>query len=199
VHDNGEGPQIPYPHTDGNGIIIDTTLGSSTCPTCGTPYPGDILVLGNISYNNGGGGIHVFLSQNVTVANNTVYNNYLDQENPGTARGELSNGGSKKITWLNNIAYANPGTGILAYNTPTICFTVSGGFSISNTWTDNITFGAPASISQSTNMVSINPQLTNPPGANFIPVKASPAIGAAKPESYIPVKKPNIGAYYGTP
>ena len=82
VHDNAEGPAVTDSHTDGNGIIIDVTFGSSKCPTCGTPYPGNILVLGNVAYRNGGGGIHLFLSQNVTVANNTVYDNHLDRGEP---------------------------------------------------------------------------------------------------------------------
>jgi hypothetical protein len=82
ARNNGEGPSIPGDHTDGNGIIIDTTMGSAQCPTCATPYPGKILVLGNLSYDNGGGGIHIFLSKDVTVANNTVY--IIITSTPGT-------------------------------------------------------------------------------------------------------------------
>jgi len=32
---------------------------------------------------------------------------------PATARGELSNLGSRNITWINNIAIAVPGSGVL--------------------------------------------------------------------------------------
>jgi parallel beta-helix repeat protein len=217
VHDNAEGPGIvpqqgctPIPpatqgppcyHTDGNGIIIDTTIGSSTCPTCGTPYPGSILVLGNVAYNNGGGGVHVFLSQNVTVANNTVYNNYLDVYNPGTARGELSNLGSSNITWVNNVAIATPGTGVLANNRPIISAPLGGGFQDSGIWTRNITFGASnisdsqSKVSTTSNLVSINPKLTSPPVANFVPLAGSPAIRTGTPQPYLASKTPNIGAY----
>jgi parallel beta-helix repeat protein len=205
AYDNIEGPSVPTPHTDGNGIIIDTTLDSSTCPACGTPYPGQILVLGNLAYNNGGSGIHLFLSKNVTVVNNTVYNNDLDAANPGTERGELFNGGSQAITWINNIAYAVKGGGILADNKPIATFPVQGGFEDSGTWTKNITYGAaPQSdrnsfVNPKTNLIGINPMLTNPANGDFVPLSGSRAVASGQAESYIPVAKPNIGAYYSDP
>jgi parallel beta-helix repeat protein len=200
VYGNGEGAAIPYPHTDGNGIIIDTTFGSASCQTCGTPYPGQILVLGNLAYNNGGGGIHVFLSKNVTVANNTAYNNYLDTQNPGQARGDLSNGGSQNITWINNIGYAVPGSGVLANNEPIITFPVTN-FPDSGTWSNNIAYGAPVTsdsrspVSAASNMLGVNPDLTAPASGNFVPLAGSPAIGAGLSESYLPWTPPAIGAY----
>jgi parallel beta-helix repeat protein len=201
AHDNSEGPSILGEHTDGNGIIIDTTLGSASCATCGTPYAGGILVLSNVSYNNGGGGIHVFLSSDVTVANNTVYNNYRDQLNPAKMRGELSNGGSKNITWVNNIAIAVPGSGILSNNRPIVTFPLSSGFEDSGTWTRNIAVGGKvisdetSYVNPSMNLISVDPQLTNPVKGNFVPLSSSPALGAGLPESYIPSPVPNIGAY----
>jgi parallel beta-helix repeat protein len=201
AHNNSEGPTIPAPHTDGNGIIIDTTLGSSTCPTCGTPYPGNILVLGNLAYGNGGGGIHVFLSKNVTVAGNTVYNNYLDTLNPGTARGELSSGGSQDITWVNNIAIAVPGAGVLRGNRPIVSFPTFGKFLVSGSWTKNIAFGAAvistrrSYVDPATNLVGVDPRLADPARGDFVPLPGSPAIGAGQPESYIPSLAPDVGAY----
>jgi parallel beta-helix repeat protein len=200
ARNNGEGSAVPAPHTDGNGIIVDTTLGSSTCPTCGTAYPGNILVLGNLAYDNGGGGIHVFLSENVTVADNTVYNNFLDPLNPGTLRGELSNGGSKNVTWVDNIAIAVPGSGILTRNEPIVTFPV-GSFPDSGSWTKNIAFGAPVTsdatsyVNPATNLIGVNPQMTNPAGGNFVPLAGSPALGRGQPESYIPSPTSDIGAY----
>jgi parallel beta-helix repeat protein len=200
THDNGEGPLLPGAHTDGNGIIIDTTFGSSKCPTCGTPYPGDILVLGNVAYNNGGSGIGVFMSKNVTVANNTVYNNYLDPLNPGTARGELSQGGSQNVTWVNNIAIAIPGRGVLANNKPIVTWEVAGGFQDSGARKRNILFGAQISNAisndaSSANMIGVNPQLANPAGHEFVPLPGSPAIGSGLPRNYLRSPTPNIGAY----
>jgi parallel beta-helix repeat protein len=201
AHDNSESPSISGEHTDGNGIIIDTTLGGSSCSTCDTPYPGGILVLGNVSYNNGGGGIHVFLSSNVTVANNTVYNNYRDQLNTGKARGELSSGGSKNISWVNNIAIAVPGSGILSNNKPIVTFPLSGRFEDSGTWARNIAIGGEvisnktSYVDPSMNLIGIDPQLTNPVEGNFVPLPGSPAVRAGLPESYVPSAIPNIGAY----
>jgi hypothetical protein len=200
ARNNGEGPTIPAPHTDGNGIIIDTSFGSAACPTCGTAYPGDILVLGNLVYDNGGGGVHVFLSENVAVVNNTTYNNYLDTFNPSTPRGELSNIGSQNVTWVNNIGIALPGSGVLAGNEPIVSYPV-GRFPVSGTWTKNIAFGAPdtdtprSQAAPATNLIGVDPELTNPAGGNFVPLAGSPVLGAGEVESYIPSLRPNIGAF----
>jgi parallel beta-helix repeat protein len=201
AHDNSEGPSISGEHTDGNGIIIDTTVGNASCSTCDSRYPGEILVLGNVSYNNGGGGIHVFLSSDVTVANNTVYNNYRDQLNLGKARGELSNGGSKNITWVNNIAIAVPGSGIFSNNKPIVTFPLGGGFEDSGTWARNIAVGGEvisdktSYVNPSMNLIGVDPQLTSPVEGNFVPLSSSPAVRAGLPESYVPSPTPNIGAY----
>ena len=71
----------PY-NSDGNGIIMDTfsSKGGNT-----VEYVNQTLIAFNVVYNNGGGGIHIFKSQHVTVANNSCYNNYLDPNNRGSA------------------------------------------------------------------------------------------------------------------
>ena len=59
-------------YSDGNGIIIDYNKNTGrTFPA----YKGKTLVENNISYNNGGSGIHSFNSANVDIINNTLYNN----------------------------------------------------------------------------------------------------------------------------
>jgi hypothetical protein len=108
--------------TDGNGIIADTWnwncgAGNAGCATGATPYVNGGLVAFNITYNNGGGGVHIFSSDYVTVSNNTCYNNYLDINNTGTVRSCIDTNGSWGNTVLNNIAYAVCGSGILANNT----------------------------------------------------------------------------------
>jgi hypothetical protein len=201
THDNGEGPSIPPPHSDGNGIIIDRTFGGAKCPTCGTPYPGNILVVGNVSYNNGGSGVSVFLSKNVTVANNTVYNDYLDPANPATARGELSGGDSQNITFVNNIAIAVPGPGVRSNNKPIVIWPKSDGSRDGNTWTRNITWGAKvvapdvSSDAIAGNMIGVDPKLTDLTKGDFVPLPGSPAIGAGQPRNYLLSSTPNIGAY----
>jgi hypothetical protein len=108
--------------TDGNGIIADTwnwncSAGNVGCTIGAAPYVNGGLFAFNVSYNNGGGGVHVFSSDYVTVANNTCYNNYLDLNNTATARSCIDTNGSWGNTVLNNIAYAVCGSGILANNT----------------------------------------------------------------------------------
>ena len=62
--------------TDGNGIIIDFFNGPQTGQPDG--YPKNTLVENNLSFNNGGRGIHLFNSNFVTVRNNTTWhNNYV--------------------------------------------------------------------------------------------------------------------------
>ena len=223
AHDNSEGPGIvpkqgctpsppatkgpPCLHTDGNAIIVDTTLGSNNCPTCGKAYGGNILVVGNVAYNNGGRGVQVFLSKNVTVASNTVYNNMLDIYNTSMLRGELSNGGSQNIVWRNNIAYAVPDSGLLGTNVPVVSGMVNFGGSASTafpdtgSWTHNLLFGGPVisdagnTISHSLNLIGINPLLIKVTAGNLVPRPISPVIGAGMAEPYLSTPTPDIGAY----
>ncbi|HEY3638553.1 MAG TPA: hypothetical protein VGK90_10415 [Rhizomicrobium sp.] len=102
--------------TDGNGIIMDTfsTLNGNT-----VNYTAPTLVAFNVSYNNGGGGVHIFASDNVTAANNSVYNNYLDPNNSGAARAGIDTNDSYGDTIINNLVVgipAAPGSGGCAFN-----------------------------------------------------------------------------------
>jgi hypothetical protein len=73
-----------------------------------------MLAYGNISYNNGGGGVHVFASYNVYVVNNSAFNNYIDpEETAGTAMIDDNQGGntdSSGVTY-NNFFYNNIAVG----------------------------------------------------------------------------------------
>ena len=83
--------------TDGNGIIIDDLNNSqSKNPS----YRGRVLVQNNVSYHNGGRGIHVYHSDHVDVINNTTFGN-------GVA--ELSAVFVSDVQFVNNIAYARAG------------------------------------------------------------------------------------------
>lgn len=94
--------------TDGNGIIIDDLLGTQAFvgKAQHKPYMGKCLVSNNIVYNNGGSGIHVYLSANVDIINNTAFKNGRHEKmNPGqifAIRG-------KNVHIINNIMYAIPG------------------------------------------------------------------------------------------
>jgi parallel beta-helix repeat protein len=91
--------------TDGNGIIFDTDARFAGNPT---NYTAPMLAAFNIVYNNGGGGIHINGSSNVTVANNSCYNNWLDPANNATYRGCIDDNGGSGNTFINNIAVAVP-------------------------------------------------------------------------------------------
>ncbi len=177
VYNNSEGTlaqnnQGSNGHTDGNGIIIDTTLGKN--------YQGPILVFGNLAYGNGGGGVHVFMSANVMVANNTAYNNYTDPMNYGTARGELSAAGSTGVTFTNNIGYAMPtATGITANNSPLNAFAMPG-YPLSATVNNNIFWGAAPQaqgINLTGNMMA-NPMFSEPAEGYFRLRTGSPGLSA---------------------
>ena len=83
--------------TDGNGIIIDDLNNSQSK---NPPYRGRVLVENNVSYHNGGRGIHVYHSDHVDVINNTTFGN-------GVA--ELSAVFASDVRFVNNVAYARSG------------------------------------------------------------------------------------------
>jgi hypothetical protein len=95
----------PY-DTDGNNITIDTLNWDNGSGT--TPYAPGTLVAFNIAYNAGGGGVHIFNSEDVTAANNSCYNNYLDPYNNGSNRACIDTIGSYEDTIINNISVAIP-------------------------------------------------------------------------------------------
>jgi hypothetical protein len=97
-------PANPY-DTDGNDIIIDTLDNAGGT---GVVYPGSVLVAFNVTYNAGGRGVHLFQSENVTVANNSCYNSALDPSNNGSYRPCIGDNAGYNNTFINNIAYAIP-------------------------------------------------------------------------------------------
>ncbi len=190
----------PGCHTDGNGIIIDKTLNVDR--SGGVPYAGGVLVAGNVVYGNGGAGIQAYLSEHVTIANNTVYDNHLDLDNTGTWRGELSSVDSADIAWVNNIAYAVPGSGVRSQNSAVLVATTGSHTNADVTWTGNLTFGAPVkvysaggAVDPARNRSNIDPRFTNLAGKDFTLQAASPAVHSGAPESYLISATPDIGAY----
>jgi parallel beta-helix repeat protein len=215
TYDNKETAAILGQHTDGNGIIVDDWLDTQDSPS--QPYTSQALVQGNLSFNNGGRGIEVFLSTNVTVANNTCYNNNLDMQDPGTWRGELASFASSNITWINNIAWTVPAPSNpkLQFNTAMVQGTYGGWPDNNVVWTYNITFdgtsGHPSLRFDTTNATALRTKFlaANKTGVNPIlttlkPATGSPAIRTGTPTpSYPPMSlegtpmtsPPNIGAY----
>jgi parallel beta-helix repeat protein len=91
--------------TDGNNIILDTfgTINGNN-----VAYPDQTLIAYNIVYNAGGGGIHIFGSEYATVANNSVYNVYLDSDNKSSDRASVDTNNSYGNTIINNIMVSIP-------------------------------------------------------------------------------------------
>jgi parallel beta-helix repeat protein len=142
----------PY-DTDGNGIIIDTFKNE----TSKVIYPYQTLVAFNIAYNNGGGGVHIFRSSNITVANNTTFNNQIDPFNNGTGRPQIDINNGDNNVFVNNIAYGVQATSLSdprceGTNPCTIQLYIFaflggdgglGGLTLSdlnNTWNNNVSF-----------------------------------------------------------
>jgi len=89
--------------TDGNGIIIDDFHGDQMNQP---NYIYKTLVENNLCYNNGGRGILIFASDNVTIQNNTVYyNNYILKDFWDT--GDLQIDGGINNAFYNNISVTN--------------------------------------------------------------------------------------------
>jgi hypothetical protein len=79
--------------TDGNGIILDS-YGS---------YQGRSLVVNNLSFNNGGRGIHVFKAGNADIVFNTAS---LNSQKQITGDGEITVQNSQNVRVFNNIMVA---------------------------------------------------------------------------------------------
>lgn len=182
---NSEGPLIDGEHTDGNGIIIDDFQDIHGKNVSG-PYRHRTLVENNLVFGNGGKGIQVTWSDNVTVRNNTAAFNNQDSQNPATWRGELSNAQSTGNIWVNNIAIADTGadhrnSGIGTYS--------YGGYVNDVVWSNNLSFsGHPGERSVTAegsaapgagdNMLGRDPMLEDPLAGLFHPGPGSPALGA---------------------
>ncbi|MEM8485182.1 MAG: right-handed parallel beta-helix repeat-containing protein [Bacteroidota bacterium] len=173
----------PIGTSDGNGIIVDNFQNEGST---NVNYPHRTLIENNLSYNNGGKGLHLFKSDNVDVFNNTVYHNNTDTQNTGTWRAELSLVYSKNTVWRNNIGYANPGQGILAWNRGILIAR-----SEDMIWENNISYSGSAgdisvnfsgtSVTEAdlaNNLLGVDPLFRNPGDADFTLRQNSPAIDA---------------------
>lgn len=173
--------------TDGNGIIIDDFRNDHDSGF-NVQYPHDTLIENNLVFDNGGKGIHIFQSNHVLARNNTAYHNNTDTQNPATWRGELNVNEGADITWVNNIAVANPGSGVLSNNTAFLIGRAEDVSIVSNL-TAGPNGGSTIAIdgdgqiaTMSGNQVGANPRFANPSTdpqlGDFTLTAGSPAIDA---------------------
>ncbi|MEH1976168.1 MAG: right-handed parallel beta-helix repeat-containing protein [Nostoc sp.] len=94
--------------TDGNGIIIDSSRNDQNNSKLDA-YKGRTLVQNNLTFNNGGSGIHAFFSDHVDIVNNTAV---LNNQTPELKGGQIFAHTSSDVRILRNILYAFPGKGI---------------------------------------------------------------------------------------
>jgi serralysin len=172
-------------NTDGNGIIIDDWQWTQNAPNI--PYLGGGLVRGNLCYHNGSKGIQCFVSDNVTIVNNTCYDNNWDLHQIATWRGDINVQGCGGIVCYNNIAYCVVGSAIAANNTP---FLMQQSAGTANVFAGNISFGAANNVGAPdtypttgtlANKAATDPMLKAVLGGNFYPWPSSPAFGWGKP------------------
>ena len=201
--------------SDGNNIIADTfnNAGSTN-----VTYPGNTLIAFNVSFNAGGRGIHIFNSENITVANNTCYNSSLDPNDNGTYRPCIGDLNSYNVNFINNIAYGIPGSGINAYDAAFTGGYLPGGGHALDTFSNNLSYCKTTpqggcnqmfngdSFSCTSNQCNTDPQWlsvgtqtvgteTTPPiSANFALKLGSPAIGKGLLEPYLPSQSIDVGA-----
>jgi hypothetical protein len=168
--------------TDGEGIIFDDGKHSQGD---NVPYTPMTLIVNNLIHDNGGGGVEVNVSLNVSVINNTAYNDRL-LSNSFTWRGDCDDQQSSNVTWANNICWL---TNAAAANSTAVLETLSSKDS-GIVWTNNFVYdGVDGEVSWnvnghlfpaqwvSQNRIGVNPMLLQP-GSDFRPAAWSPLIGA---------------------
>jgi len=101
-------PNLPAPlaghTTDGNGIIIDDFRHDQVWQGRKTaPYRSATLVENNVVHDNGGRGIEVFRSDDVTIVNNTSLGDLLDLHMVRGEYGEIYVAFASRIRLFNNI------------------------------------------------------------------------------------------------
>lgn len=152
--------------TDGNGIIVDDTRNIQN-DVSSEPYRGRTLVENNLTYDNGGRGILVYLSDQVVVRGNTSYQN---------ARTNTENFNSD---WLiNDAANVNVYGNIIVPRLDRISIQT---YSLNNVrFNHNIYFSGQGHPTRSATDRVVNPRFVrasiNPQLANFRLQASSPAI-----------------------
>ncbi|MCC5631644.1 right-handed parallel beta-helix repeat-containing protein [Nostoc sphaeroides CHAB 2801] len=147
---------------DGNGIIIDRGMNKQKGSKL-SPYRGRTLIANNISYKNGGGGIHTFQSENIDIVYNTTY---LNNQSPEISGGQISINASNNINVLNNILYSERGKAINSSRGQNIRFDY------------NLNANSQLIKTSGSNDMIANPQFMNVSAGDFRLKSTSPAINS---------------------
>lgn len=164
--------------SDGNGIIIDTNY----VPAKNQIYLGRTLAQNNLSFNNGGSGIHSFRSHQIDIINNTAY---MNGASPELAWGQIFVQSTDDVRMMNNILVARDGQPV---NTVSSDISDKGNTRI--TRMNNLYFGGGTPPIMGPNDKIADPLFVNPsldPASADFHVKAdSPAVAAGKREPLVP-------------
>ena len=108
--------------TDGNGVIIDDGRNTqSIVGDASAAYKGATLIENNLVYDNGGRGVNVYSSDNITVRYNTTYHNARSVSS--AINSELVFGDASNVRVVSNIVVARPDRKIISsYNTSNVTF-----------------------------------------------------------------------------
>ncbi|MEU2631216.1 DUF1565 domain-containing protein, partial [Kitasatospora sp. NPDC007106] len=183
VHDNET--RVKWEHcqcySDGNGIIIDTLKGHD--------YKGRVLVANNVSYDNGGSGIHSYKSQHVDIVHNTAYQNGRSTRMDPYANIYAQD--STDVRVLNNVTSGRPGQP-----------TNSQHRDVDVTYDYNVYYGGRAPEVKGPHDIVADPRFVKPgtgAGADFRLGKGSPAIGTAEPFPAVTTDITGAGRAGGAP
>jgi serralysin len=177
--------------TEGHGIMCDdftSSQGASNQYTGGVnvAYSPQTLIENNLVFGNGGLGINLFSTEDVTVTNNTAYRNGQDTLITSYTPGEIGVLSGGQNTVVNNITYADPnawpsGTNYALYDTNDIA-------NMSNIWANNLSFdgtagqssvgggGSPITAANG-NILGADPVFNSAATGDFSLAAGSPAIG----------------------
>ncbi len=148
---------------DGNGIIIDRGMNKQKGSKI-SAYRGRTLIANNITYKNGGSGIHTFQSENIDIVHNT---SYMNNQSPEISYGQISVNDANNINVLNNILYSERGKPINMN---------SRGNNVRFDY--NINANSSSIIASGPNDMIADPQFMNPSYGNFRLKSTSPAINS---------------------
>ena len=163
--------------SDGNGIIVDDNLNAEGD---GLAYGGRTVVAFNVSYGNGGSGMHAFSSQHVDLVGNTAYDNDLSGS---LDLGEIYAEAGSDVNIVDNILVAPAGKAILSDDGNTavvedynVLFDIGGAVLTPSTY--------------GSHDILADPLLSGPGDGDFSLSAGSPALGSAEPAALLDASVP---------